>query len=160
MSWDELRAILAQAATGTDLVDLEALVMPDDDQAIVDIFADRYLLEPSDPNDDPDDIETKMTPTPAGREVPLVGAALQRWYERCPSGPIVAGEDSGRVLWPLLCGWSATVVHAIAARPRSVAEVHEAIGVLPLEAVDASLHLLGGVDLIRALPPEHPDGEE
>lgn len=160
MSWDELRAILAQAATGADLVDLDAIVLPDRDQAVVDIFADRYLLEPADPDDDPDDIETKMQPTPAGREVPLVGAALHRWYERCPAGPVMPGESAGRVLWPLLCDWASTVVHAVAAKPRSAAEIDEKIGVIPLELVEASLGLLDEAGLVRPLPPEHPGGDE
>lgn len=160
MSWDELRAILAQAATGADLVDLDAIVLPDRDEAVFDVFADRYLLEPADPGDDPDDIETKMRPTPAGREVPLVGAVLHHWYERCPAGPVAPGESGGRVLWPLLCGWASTVVHAIAAKPRSAPEVHEEIGVIPLELAEASLGLLDEVGLIRPLPPERPGGEE
>jgi hypothetical protein len=160
MSWDGLRAILAQAATGVDLVDVDAIVLPEGDEAIADTFADRYLLEPANPNDDPDDPETKMQPTPAGREVPLVGAALHQWYGRCPRGPVVPGEDTGDVLWPLLCGWVSTVVHAIAAQPRSVAEVEEEIGVLPLELVEAHLGLLEEVDLIRPLPPERSGGEQ
>lgn len=160
MSWDALRAILAQAATGADLVNIDAIVLPDGDEAAFDLFADRYLLEPADPNDDPDDIETKMQPTPAGREVPLVGAALHRWYERCPSGPIVPGETSGRVLWALLCGWASTVVHTLAASPRSAAEIHTAIGVLPPEAAEASLGLLAEAGLIRPLPSQAPDEEE
>lgn len=153
IGWDELRAILAQAATGVDLVDIDAIVMPDRDEAVLNIFADRYLLEPANPDDDPDDVETKMRPTPAGREVPLLGATLHRWYEHCPNGPVVPGENSGQVLWPLLCGWTSTVVHAVSAKPRSAVEVQEEIGVIPLELVVASLGLLGRVGLIRPLPP-------
>ena len=160
MSWDALRAILAQAATGADLVDVDTLVLPDDAAATADLFSDRYLVEPANPGDDPDDIETEMQPSPAGREVPLVGAALHRWFEQCPAGPVLAGEESGDVLWPLLCGWVATVVHAVAARPRTVAEIDEAVGVLPLEVVAANVELLAEVELIRALPPEQPGGEE
>jgi hypothetical protein len=160
MGWDGLRAILAQAATGVDLVDIDAIVLPDRDEAVFDTFADRYLLEPANPDDDPDDIETKMRPTPAGREVPLVGTALHQWCERCPRGPVTPGEDTGDVLWPLLCGWVSTVVHAIAAQPRSVAEVQEEIGVLPLELVEANLGLLEEVELIRPLPPDGSDGEQ
>ena len=160
MSWDALRAILAQAATGADLIDVDALVLPDQDAAILSTFADRYLLVPADPNDDPDDIETKMRPTAAGREVPLMGTALHRWYKQCPNGAVTAGEGSGDVLWPLLCGWVGTVVHAVAAGPRTVAEIDEAVGVLPLEVVAANVELLAEVELIHALPPEQPGGEE
>src|SRR5665811_847467 len=160
MSWDELRAILAQAATGADLVDLDAIVLPDREEAVFDVFADRYLLEPANPNDDPDDIETTMQPTPAGREVPLVGAALHQWYERCPAGPVEPGVGGGQVLWPLLCGWASTVVHGVAAKPRSAAEIYEEIGVIPLELVEASLGLLDEVELVRPLSPQRPGDEQ
>jgi hypothetical protein len=160
VGWDALRAIFAQAATGIELIDSDTIALPDPDQAIVNTFADRYMVEPADPDDDPDDIETKMRPTPAGREVPLVGSSLHRWYERSPHGPIAPGEDSGEVLWPLLCGWVATVVHAVAAGPRTVAEVEEAVGVLPRELIEANVEQLRDAGLVRGLAPEGPDGEE
>lgn len=160
LGWDQLRAILAQSATGAALIDLDALVIRDTAAAVDDIFADRYLIEPANPGDDPDDVETPMRPTPAGREVPFVGATLHRWLERCPRGPVAAGKGSGDVLWPLLSSWVGTVVHAVAAKPRSAAEIQEAIGVLPLEVVEANVDLLSGVELIHFSPPERPDGEE
>jgi hypothetical protein len=160
MGWDALRTILAQSATGADLIDTDALVVPDTETTIAETFADRYLVEPADPGDDPDDDETPMRPTPAGREVPFVGATLQRWLERCPGRPVTPGVDSGDVLWPLLSGWVATVVHAVAVKPRSAAEIQEAVGVLPLEMTEAKIDLLNEVGLVDALPPERPGGEE
>jgi hypothetical protein len=53
-----------------------------------------------------------------------------------------------------------TVVHAVAAQPRSAAEIHEAVGVLPLELAEANVRLLSGAELIRALPPERPGADE
>lgn len=160
MGWDGLREILAMAATGVEVFDVDDLVLPDREDAIFDAFADRYLLEPANPDDDPDDPETRMRPTPAGREVPLVGAALNRWYMGCPGGMVAPGQETADVLWPLISGWVATVVHSVAAEPRSTAEIHEAVGVLPLEIVEAHVGMLAGVELIRALPPERPGGEE
>jgi hypothetical protein len=160
MSWDGLRTILAQAATGADLVDVDAIVQPDRDDAVVDFFADPYLLEPVNPGDDPADPETVKQPTPAGREVPFLGACLHRWFALCPAGPVTPGQGSGEVLWPLLCGWASTVVHALAAGPRSVAEVQAAIGVLPLEAVEADIRLLADAGLIRPVPAPGGGGEE
>ena len=92
---DTLRAVLAQAATGIYLVDAREFPMPDRAERVNEVFADRYLLEPADPGDDPDDPETMMQPTPAGREVPLVGATLKSWLGRCPAGPIELGQGSG-----------------------------------------------------------------
>ena len=95
-----LRAILAQAATGIELVGPEDLVEPKDEaERIDDVFADRFLVEPVDPDEDPDDPETLMQPTPAGREVPLVSAALKRWLDSCPTGPVELGQGSGDPLF-------------------------------------------------------------
>ena len=40
-----------------------------------------------------------MQPTPAGREVPLVSAALKRWLDSCPTGPVELGQGSGDPLF-------------------------------------------------------------
>jgi len=155
-----LRAVLAQAATGIELVEPEDLV--EDKSAaerIDEVFADRFLVEPVDPAEDPDDPETVMQPTPAGREVPLVGAALDRWLQSCPGGPVTLGESSGDPLWALLAGWASTVVHALAAGPRTETEVQEAVGVLDAGEIDARIALLAEQGLLRVLPGEQGDGE-
>jgi hypothetical protein len=156
---DTLRTVLAEATTGVDLIEPDDLTEADEATMIASVFSDRYLLEPVDPTDDPDDPETMMQPTPAGREVPFVGAALQGWLNRCPAGPIQLGQGSGQALWPLLSGWASTVVHAIAPGPRTFAEVCEAVAVLDEEAVDARIGLLEEAGLVRALPAEEDDGE-
>ena len=156
---DMLRAVLAQAATGIYLVDARELTVPDRAQRVNEVFADRYLLEPADPGDDPDDPNTKMQPTPAGREVPLVGASLRTWLRRCPTGPVELGEGSGDLLWGLLAGWASTVVHAVAAGPRTEEEVREAVGVLDAEEIDARIALLAEEGLLHALPGAESDGE-
>ncbi len=155
---DTLRTVLAQAATGTYLVDADELTVPDRAERVNDVFADRYLVEPVDPGDDPDDPETMMKPTPAGREVPLVGASLQSWLHRCPAGPIELGEGSGEALWSLLSGWTSTVVHALAAGSQTVAEVQEEVAVLDEEAVEVRLSMLEEMGLLRFLAD--PGGEE
>ena len=155
---DMLRAVLAQAATDIDLVDVDELPEPDEEQRVRETFADRYLLEPVNPGDDQDDPETMMQPTPAGREVPLVGATLQGWLRRCPAGPIELGEDSADALWALLAGWTSTVVHALAAGRRTVSEVQADVGVLDEEAVAVRLSMLEDVGLLRHLV--EPGGAE
>ncbi len=155
---DTLRSILAQAATDIDLVEDEDLIEPSREERVDDVFADRYLVEPADPAADPDDPETKMQPTPAGREVPFVAAALQRWLDACPAGPVQSGPSVGDVLWPLLAAWTSTVVQALARGPRTLAEVCAEVGVLTEEGVDARIELLEEAGLARALPAEA--GEE
>ena len=67
---ETLRAVLAQAATGIELVAWEDLVeRKSEAERIDEVFADRFLVEPVNPADDPDDPERLMQPTPAGREV-------------------------------------------------------------------------------------------
>ncbi len=158
---DTLRAVLAQATTATELVGFDDLAEPGDRSArVASVFADRFLLEPVNPADDQDDPETMMQPTPAGREVPFVGATLRGWLLRCPSGPIELGKGAGEALWPLLSGWASTVVHAFAAGPRTAAEVQEEVGVLDEEAVELRIAMLEEAGLLRALAAAGGDEEE
>jgi len=155
---ETLLAVLAQAATGAELVAPEDLVEDKSEaERINEVFADRFLVEPVNPADDPDDPETVMQPTPAGREVPLVGAALHRWLQSRLGSPVGLGKGSSDPLWALLAGWSSTVIHALAAGPRTEDEVQEAVGVLDAREIDARLALLAEVGLLHVLPGE--DGE-
>jgi hypothetical protein len=149
---DTLRSVLAQAATDIDLVEDEDLVEPSQEESVDEVFADRYLVEPANPADDPDDPETKMQPAPAGREVPFVAAALQRWLEASPAGAIELGQGMGDAIWPLLAGWTSTVVHALARGPRTLTEIFEEVAVLTWEGVDARVELLEESGMARALP--------
>jgi len=156
---DTLRAILAQAATDAQLVDFEQLVVPDEKQRIDDVFADRFLVEPVDPAADPHDPATLMQPTPAGRELPFVGATLSSWLQRCPAGPIELGERAGKGLWPLLSGWTSTVAHAVAAGAQTAAEVEAEVAVLDREATETRISILEEGGMLRPLG-EPGGGEE
>lgn len=160
MKRDVLRPLLAEAATGVQLVD--KLDLPDPADPIdLDVIIDPYLVEPADPEHGPDEPigpDTMLQPTPAGREVPFVGLVLQEWLNRGPDGPIELGPDAGPAIWALLSGWSSTVVHAFAAGPRTVAEAGEAIGVLDAEVVEAHVAAMEETGLLEALPG--PEGEE
>ncbi len=161
MARDVLRSILAQVATGVDLVDPEEFVELDDAAAVVDMFSDPYFLEPVDPDADQGDPETQMTPTLAGREVPLVAGILQQWLSWGPQGEIVMGEGSGEPLWSLLSGWTATIVHAFAGAPATTHEAQERIGVLDLEQIEARVALLVDAGLLEPLPmAADPEGED
>lgn len=155
-----LLPLLAEAATGARLVD--ELELPDpDDPLDINMFIDPYLVEPADPDlgpDTPIEPDTMLQPTPAGKEVPFVGLVLQQWLDRCPDGPITVGPDAGPVLWALLSGWSSTVVHTLAGRPRTVAEACEAIQILDLEIVEAQIGAMEETGLLEARPGT--EGEE
>lgn len=156
-----LLPLLAEAATGVELVDERELPDPDDPLDI-EMFIDPYLVEPSDPELGPDapiGPDTMLQPTPAGREVPFVGLVLQQWLDRNPDGPIELGPDAGPVLWALLGGWSSTVVHAFATGSHTASEAREAIQVLDLETVEAQIDAMASVGLLETLPVG-ADGEK
>jgi hypothetical protein len=149
-----LLPLLAEAATGVQLVDEREIPDPDDPLDIT-MFIDPYLVEPADPDLGPDapiGPDTMLQPTPAGREVPFVGLVLQQWLDRSPDGPIELGPDAGPVLWALLSGWSSTVVHAFAAGPHSASEACEAIQVLDLEMVESQIAAMASTGLLATLP--------
>lgn len=154
-----LLTLLAEATTGAQVLDeLEA---PDleDPAAIAAIFNDSYLVEPADPDHPPGapiDPDTMLQPTPAGREVPFVSMALQRWLYNCPEGPVELGPDAGPVLAPLLTGWCSMVTHALAAKPLTAAETQEAIQILDLDTVEARIESMEEAGQLEALPG--PDG--
>jgi hypothetical protein len=154
MRRDLLLPLLAEAATGVRLG--SELEIPDpDDPVDFDVFIDPYLIEPADPDLGPEATigpDTMLKPTPAGREVPFVALSLQQWLDRHPGGPIELGEEAGPVLWPLLSGWSSTVVHAFAAGPRTATEACEAIQVLDLDVVEAQIVSMENAGLLDALP--------
>ncbi len=155
-----LRALLAEATTGAQILD--ELVAPDldDPDTILAIFSESYLLEPADPNHPPGapiGPETMMQPTPAGNEVPIVGMVIQRWLDRCPSGPVELGPEAGPLLAPLLTGWCSTVTHALAAGPLTAVQARDAIQVLDLDMVEARLEAMEEMGHVVALPG--PGGE-
>lgn len=154
-----LRRLLAESITGVQLVEQWELPDADDPVDTSVVFSDTYLIEPVDPEDDPNDPDTMFKPTPAGREVPFVGEVLKEWLRRCPDGALELGPNAGPVLWPLLSAWSSTVLHAFAAGPRTVAEACEAIQVLDLDRVETRIDLLEDAGLLEAQPCE-PDEEE
>jgi hypothetical protein len=147
-----LLRLLTESITGVELVDDSELPEAGDPADLQALFSDPYLLEPVDPEADRNDPDTKFKPTPAGREVPFVGAILQQWLSRHPSGPIELDEEAGELLWPLLSGWSSTVIHALAAGARTVTEVHESIQVLDFETVEHHIAMLENADLLEAQP--------
>ncbi|HMJ72185.1 MAG TPA: hypothetical protein VK471_02345 [Solirubrobacterales bacterium] len=155
-----LLTLLAEATTGAQVLDELEAPDPDDPAAIAAIFNDAYLVEPADPDlpaGTPIGPDTMLQPTPAGREVPFVGVVLQRWLDSCPDGPVELGPDAGPVLAPLLTGWCSMVTHALAAKPLTAVETHDAIQVLDLDTVQARIESMEEAGQLEALPG--PGGE-
>lgn len=154
-----LLGMLAEAATGADVIDEDDVPDPDDPVAL-EIITDPYLVEPADPDVDPSAIDenTLLRPSRAGQDLLFVGAALERWLGDCPEGPVELGPEAAPALSALLNGWSSTVIHALTARPLTSAEVTEAIGVLNQETVDERIEEMVDTGLLIAL--EEIDEEE
>ncbi len=156
---ETLLTLLAEATTGAQVME-EEIELPSEKAQIDSVFADRYMIEPADPNLGPDEVDenTLMQPTPAGREVPFVAATLQRWLRRCPSGPIPLNDDAAGVVLPLITGWCSSVTHTLAGGPLSAEEACEALQVLPLDLVEALIETMGEAGHVEALPAVDGDG--
>jgi hypothetical protein len=154
-----LRAMLAEAATGTHVQEFEPPPGRGDEYRL-DLFNDSYLLEPADPElgpGTPIGPDTLMQPTPAGHEFVAVGAVLQGWLNACPGGPLRIGEEAAPTLATLLAVWSASVTHALADGPRTLAEVCEAVPTLDDELVKVYVAEMRDAGLLEELEDE--DGE-
>ncbi len=147
-----LLGMLAEAATGADVVD-EADVPDPDAPVALEIIADPYLVEPVDPDVDPDAIDenTLLRPSQAGQDLLFVSSVLERWLGECPAGPLALGPDAAPALSALLNGWASTVIHALAAAPLTVTEITEAIGVLDYDTVDERIEEMVDASLLVLL---------
>jgi hypothetical protein len=156
-----LLALLAEATTGVDLMD--EIELPDpDDPVDLEVIADPYLVEPTDPDlgpDDPIGWDTTLRASPAGVELLFVGFALERWLNSCPSGALMLGPEAGPALSALLGGWCSTVMHALAAQPRTVAEATEAVGTLGYDHVEDCIDEMENAGQVELLPDDG-SGEE
>jgi len=156
-----LLALLAEATTGVELIDDFDLPDPDDPPSL-DIIADPYLVEPADPDADPDapiDWDTSLRAAPAGKELLFVGFILERWLSSCPEGSLKLGPEAGPPLSALLSGWCSTVMHALAARPLTVAEATDAVGTLSYDLVEERIEEMEGAGQLEALGEEDSDDE-
>lgn len=148
-----LLAMLAEAATGADVMD--GVDVPDpDDPVPLEIIADPYLVEPADPNADPDapiGWDTTLRPSQAGHDLLFVGSVLERWLGDCPEGSLELGPEAAPALSALLGGWSSTVIHALAAKPLTVAEVTASIEILDHELVEERIEEMLDAGLLDVL---------
>ncbi len=154
-----LRTLLAEAATGTRVQEIEPPPGREDEYRL-DLFNDPYLLEPADPDlgpGTPIGPDTLVQPTPAGREFVSVSAVLEGWLKARPGGPPRAEEECGETVATLLAGWSANVTHALAAGPLTVTEACEAVPTLEDELVATYIAKMERTGLLRAL--DSVDGE-
>jgi len=82
---------------------------------------------------EPAGAEQKFQVTPLGEDLFRVHQALQRWLDERPGGRPRRDALVRDALGPLLCGWSGTIVHAIAPEPLSLDELDRAVALLDRE---------------------------
>jgi hypothetical protein len=148
-----LRTLLAEAATGTRVQEIEPPPGREDKYRL-DLFNDPYLLEPADPDlgpGTPIGPDTLVQPTPAGREFVSVSTVLEGWLSARPGGPPALEEERGETVATLLAGWSANVTHALAAGPLTVAAACAAVPTLDDELVETYIARMERAGLLQAV---------
>jgi hypothetical protein len=84
-----------------------------------------------------------------------VGLVLEQWLQSCPDGPLRIGPEGADPLATLVCCWSATVTHALAAEPLTLPALTQAVP-LDHETTEEHLNALLRNGLAEA---EESDGE-
>jgi DNA-binding HxlR family transcriptional regulator len=91
--------------------------------------------------------------SPKGAQIVYVAGILQRWLRNCPEGPLEIGAAGGSALASLLCGWSTTVIHALAREPLTLAELDRAVKPIPEREVVAehveSMRMVGQAEVLE-----------
>ena len=104
-------------------------------------------------------LDAERAPEPAyrasakGAQIVYVAAILRRWLRNCPEGPLEIGAQGGAAIASLLCGWSATVIHALAREPLTLAELDRAVEPIPEREVVAehveAMRRVGQVEVLE-----------
>jgi DNA-binding HxlR family transcriptional regulator len=95
---------------------------------------------------------TPLRTASKGDEFLFVAAAMERWLRNCPQEPLHLGLRGARALAPLICGWSATVTHALAPEPLTLAELDRAVGLVDRDVAVAHVESLERSGQVEALP--------
>jgi len=104
----------------------------------LDLEQDEELAEALDPS-----LHAPLQLTDKGEELLFVSGTIERWLRRCPQGPLELGLAGARALAPMVLAWSATLTHALASGPLTLAELERALAaVLDPEALEQQLESL------------------
>jgi hypothetical protein len=95
---------------------------------------------------------TLMRATSKGELFLSVGLVLERWLGKCPKGPLQIGPEGGDPVAALVCCWSATVTHALAREPLTLAELARAVDLLDYETAEEHLTAMLRTGLVEAQP--------
>ena len=84
---------------------------------------------------EPIDPHVKYRITPLGEDLGRALLALRRWLDARPGGPPPADALVREAIGPLVCGWSGTIVHALAPEPLTLDGLDRAVRLLDREGV-------------------------
>lgn len=88
---------------------------------------------------------------PSGEEVLFISFVIEQWLQKAPSGPLaIDSADGERAIPALANGWSTTIVHALAVRPRTLTELEREIEALSGPALRHCLEAMTEVGLVKA----------
>jgi DNA-binding HxlR family transcriptional regulator len=92
--------------------------------------------------------------SPGGREVLFVGFVVERWLQSAPRGPLpFDSQDAEAAVTALAEGWSATVVHALAREPLTLAEMQAKVEGVSGSELKRHLDALRSAGQVEAFSP-------
>jgi hypothetical protein len=133
---------------------------PLEDKAFDDEEFDPAELDPAELDDELGETLLEVPPndSPAAPGAPGKGMALiqvievlKRWLDECPAGPLELGQQAGNAIAPLVCCWSATVTHALASEPLTLAELDRAVPLLDYDTVEEHVEAMERAGLAEAV---------
>lgn len=104
----------------------------------------------------PDDANPKYRITPAGGEALAVRKRIDAWLARHPLGELPgSGDAAGEAIEALAESWASMILHTLAAGPRTVAELREAVEDTDRVAIEHLLETMRRLAMLERLPGEH-----
>ena len=103
------------------------------------------------------DPHAKYRATPKAADMIAVVFSLRRWLGARPGGPHpdpTSDPHAGAAIVSLVCGWSATLTHALAAEPITAKELDRAVGIVDHETLEKVLEAMEHSGQVEALPGE------
>jgi hypothetical protein len=156
----ELLGMLEEALGGGVIGPLVDLVLAEGDE----LRAYKDLIDDEDDEADEDDFDltdfdpdVKMKTTSKGEQMLFVGFTLDRWLGNCPAGPLKIDVGATGAIAGLVFGWSATVTHALAAQPLTLAELDAAVEMLSYETLEEHVVAMERMGQLEAQPGD--DGQ-
>jgi hypothetical protein len=142
-----------------ELEEDEELELEEDDEELEDEF-EEYDDDEAYAEEDEADLglgpeagpEPTMRTSPKGEQALYVAFILKRWLANCPAGPLEIGPSGAGAIALLVCGWSATVTHALAGKPRTMKELDQAVEILSFDTVREHVLAMVHTGLVDAWP--------